>query len=358
MLAGPPTGNRGDSDFRGDARIAPALFRPRRVFKSQTPLTSAAFRWKVPRMLAYIARRLLWTPFLLIFVSLFVFTLGLYGPGDPVEVRLGQNYTPERAERLRDQLGLNDSFFTQYVRYVSNALKGDFGESLRFQGQKVTQILGPKIWVSVQLNVIAFAISLGVGLPLGFYVAKRQGSWQDPVVVFTALVLYALPVFITAPFLVWIFALELHWVPTAGWGGFLDKRIILPAVVIGIPGIAVFVRLMRASTLDILGQDYIRTARAKGLSEFTVNARHTGRNALLPIVTVTFFSLAGLLGGALVVELIFGVPGVGRLSLEAITARDYNVVMALTIMGATALVVANLLMDIAYTVVDPRIRLQ
>ncbi len=309
-------------------------------------------------MLAYIARRLLWTPVLLIFVSLFVFILGLYGPGDPVEVRLGQNYTPERAERLREQLGLSDPFFTQYVRYVRNALKGDFGESFRFQGQKVTQVLGPKIWVSVQLNIVAFAISLGFGLPLGFYVAKRQGTWHDPVIVFTALMFYALPVFLTAPFLVWIFALELHWVPTAGWGGFFDQRIILPAVVIGIPGIAVFVRLMRASTLDVLGQDYIRTARSKGLSEMVVNARHIGRNALLPIVTVTFFSLAGLLGGALVVELIFGVPGVGRLSLEAITARDYNIVMALTIMGATALVVANLLMDIAYTIVDPRIRLQ
>jgi peptide/nickel transport system permease protein len=309
-------------------------------------------------MLEYAARRLLWLPFLLILVSLFVFVLGLYGPGDPVEVRLGQNYTPERAERLRDQLGLNDPFFNQYFRYIGNALQGDFGESFRYQGRRVTEVIGPPMWVTLQLNVAALAITLGLGLPLGFYVAKRQGSWVDPTVVTTSLFLSAIPLPISASVLVIIFSLSLDWVPTSGWGGFFDLRIVLPAIAIGIPGIAGIVRYMRASTADVLGQDYIRTAQAKGLGQQVVNYRHIARNALLPIVTLLGFTFAGLLGGAFLAEFVFGLPGVARLSLDAIRARDYDVIMAFALIGATTLVIANILVDIAYTVVDPRIRLR
>jgi ABC-type dipeptide/oligopeptide/nickel transport system permease component len=309
-------------------------------------------------MLEYTARRLLWLPVLLILVSLFVFVLGLYGPGDPVEVRLGQNYTPERAERLREQLGLNDPFFTQYLRYIRNAIKGDFGESFRYPGRRVTEVIGPPMWVTFQLNLAAVIITLAAGLPLGFYVAKRQGTWIDPVMVVVSLVFASVPIFISAPFLVMIFALQLGWVPTSGWGGFFDPKIVLPAFAIGIGGIAGIVRYMRASTLDVLGQDYIRTSRSKGLSEFVVNTRHIVRNALLPIVTILGFTFAGLLGGSLIAELLFGIPGVARLALEAVTQRDYNIIMAFTLIGAAVLVGVNLIVDIAYTVVDPRIRLR
>ena len=308
-------------------------------------------------MLAYIARRLLWTPLLLVIVSLFVFVLGQYGPGDPVEVRLGQHYTPERAERLRERLGLNDQFFVQYGRYVGNAVRGDFGESFKYPGRTVAELLGPKLWVSGQLFIAAFAITVVVGVPLGFYSALKQGRWVDPAVVAFTLVMYAMPVFLTAPALIILFALNLGWVPTQGWGGFFDSRIVLPAITIGVPGIAVFTRLMRASTLDVLGQEFIRTARSKGLHEVVVNYRHVARNALIPVLTVMGFSMAGMLGGALIVEYIFGIPGVGRFALEAIFARDYPVIMALTLIGAASLVAANLLVDIMYAVVDPRIRL-
>jgi len=308
-------------------------------------------------MLAYVARRLLWTPFLLVVVSLFVFVLGQYGPGDPVEVRLGQHYTPERAERLRERLGLNDQFFVQYGRYVGNALSGDFGESYKYPGRSVTELLGPKLWVSAQLFVAAFVITVVVGVPLGFYSALKQGGWVDPAVVAFTLVMYAMPVFLTAPALIILFALNLGWVPVSGWGGFFDSRIILPALTIGVPGIAVFTRLMRASTLDVLGQEFIRTARSKGLREVVVNYRHVARNALIPVLTVMGFSMAGMLGGALIVELIFGIPGVGRFALDSIFARDYPVIMALTLIGAASLVAANLLVDVLYAVVDPRIRL-
>ncbi len=309
-------------------------------------------------MLAYMVRRLLWTPILLLIVSIVVFVLGTYGPGDPVEVRLGQNYTPEAAERLREQLGLNDPLVQQWGRYVWNSVQGDFGESFVFQGRTVGEILGPRLWVSAQLNIAAFTITLVFGLPLGFYAAKRQGTWRDPAVVLSTLALFALPVFIIAPFLIWLFALQLDWVPVSGWGGLFDKRIILPAVTIGVPGIAVFTRLMRASTLDVLGQEYIRTARSKGLSEMVVNYRHIARNALIPIMTIMGFTFAGLFAGSLITEIMYGIPGVGRISLDSIFARDFPVIMAVVLLGATMLVVGNLLIDFLYTVVDPRIRLQ
>lgn len=309
-------------------------------------------------MLAYMVRRLLWTPVLLLVVSIVVFALGTYGPGDPVEVRLGQNYNPETAERLREQLGLNDPIMQQWGRYVWNALRGDFGESFVFQGRTVGEILGPRLWVSAQLNIAAFLITITFGLPLGFYTAKRQGTWRDPATVLFTLALMALPVFIVAPFFIWLFALQLDWLPVSGWGGFFDKRIIMPAVTIGVPGIAVFTRLMRASTLDVLGQEYIRTARAKGLSETVVNYRHIARNALIPIMTIMGFTFAGLFGGALITEIIYGIPGVARIGLDSIFARDYPIITAIVLIGATLLVVANLLIDIIYTIVDPRIRLQ
>jgi peptide/nickel transport system permease protein len=309
-------------------------------------------------MLDYAARRLLWLPFLLLFVSFFVFLLGVYGPGDPVEVRLGNNFSEERAERLRDQLGLNDPFLTQYVRYIGNALRGDFGESFRFAGKDVTAVIGPPLWVTFQLNVAAIVITLAIGLPLGFYVARRQGTWVDPTIVTASLLISSIPLPVTAPFLVIVFALTLHWVPASGWGGFFDSRIILPAIAIGVPGSAGIIRYMRAATLDVIGQDYIRTAMSKGISQTAVNTRHIARNAMLPITTILGASFAGLLGGTLIAELLFGVPGMARFALDAITQRDYNVIMALSLMGAATLVIMNLAVDIAYTVVNPRIRLR
>ncbi len=309
-------------------------------------------------MLTYGLRRLLWTPVLLLIISFFVFILGTYGPGDPVEVRLGNNYTPELAERLRDRLGLNDPFFVQYGRFLGNALRGDLGESLTFRGRDVITLIGPKLLTSAQLNIAGSIVAFGFGVPLGFYAAKRQGTWIDPTLVLGALVIFALPVFFTGPFAILIFAVGLDWVPVSGWGGLFDYRVILPALTTGLPGIAVFVRLMRASTLDVLGQEYIQTARSKGLRALVVNYRHVARNALLPIVTVLGFTIAGLFGGSLITELIFGIPGIGRLALESVFSRDYPVIMALTLLGATSLVIANLIIDIIYTVIDPRIRLQ
>lgn len=308
-------------------------------------------------MLAYILRRLLWTPILLLLAAFFVFFMGTVAPGDPAELQLKNRATPENIKKLRERLGLNDPLPVRYVRFIGNALQGDLGESYTYLGKPVTSLIGPRLWVSLQLNIVASVIALAVGLPLGFYAAKRQGTGRDPAIVITMLVLYAMPVFFTAPLLILLFAVQLHWVPAAGWGGMFSTQIIFPALTIGIPGAAIFVRHMRASTLEVIGQEYIRTAYAKGMSNYVVNYRHVARNALLPILTLVGFTMAGILGGSLIVELIYGIPGVSRLALDAIFQRDFPVMTAFVLIGAVMLVLANLVIDIAYTFLDPRIRL-
>ena len=292
-------------------------------------------------MLVYILRRLLWTPVLLLLAAFFVFFMGTVAPGDPAELRLGNRATPERVDRLREQLGLNDPLPIRYMRFIGNALKGDLGESYVFQGKTVTSLIGPRLLVSLQLNIAASIVALGIGLPLGFYAAKRQGTKTDPAILISMLILYAMPVFFTAPFLILFFAVKLHWVPASGWNGMFSTQAILPALTIGIPGAAIFVRHMRASTLEVIGQEYIRTARAKGMSNFVINYRHVARNALLPILTLLGFTFAGIFGGSLIVELIYGIPGVSRLSLDAIFQRDFPVLTAFVLLGSLMLVLAN-----------------
>tara|TARA_Y100000817_G_C16799734_1_gene519057 strand:- start:128 stop:1006 length:879 start_codon:yes stop_codon:yes gene_type:complete len=291
-------------------------------------------------------------------VSLIVFFLGVYGPGDPIEVQLGNNYDEESADRIREKMGLNDPVFVQWFNYVRNAAVGDFGESYVFKNREVSELLIPKLIVSAKLNIISFFIAIIIGTPLGFYAAVNNGNFKDPIVVIFSLVFYAMPVFFTAPFLILIFALQLDLVPAAGWGGVFDKRIILPALTIGVPGAAVFVRLIRSSMIEVLDTDYVKLARAKGVSESKVLWKHAFRNGMLPVVTIMGFSLAGLFGGSLIVEILYGIPGVGRISLDSVYSRDYPVIMAIVLLGSSALVVANLIIDFLYTLVDPRIELQ
>ena len=308
-------------------------------------------------MAPYIFRRLLWLPCILILVSFVTFILGRFGPGDPVEVIMGQHNNPEAVERIREQRGLNDPIVVQYVRYVGNVLRGDFGESYKYRGRNVGDLLKKKMWVSAQLNVAALIISLGLGIPLGLYAASKQGSAKDVTTVAFTLLGQSFPVFLTAPGLLLLFALKLDLLPTHGWGGFFDARIILPAVVMGIPGVAFFTRLTRSSTLEVISQDYVRTARAKGLAERVVHRRHILRNSMIPLVTLLGFTVAGLATTSFIVERFFGIPGVGNLLIESIFARDLPVISAFVLVGTTMFVLANLLVDLIYPLMDPRIRL-
>lgn len=307
-------------------------------------------------MAAYLVRRLLWLPVILFFVTLVTFTLGVYGPGDPIVVMLGQRNDPEAAERLRAHYGLDQPFHVQYARFVWNALHLDFGESYRFRGTPVRELLAQRVWVSTQLGAAALMVSVVVGLVLGLLAAVYQGRAIDTAIVTFALLLGSLPVFVVQPVLVLIFSRWLKLVPSSGWGGLFDLRIIMPLIVMSLGSIGALTRLMRASTLEVLGQDYVRTARAKGLNEGVVLLDHVSRNSVLPVFTVVGLSLATLVEGAFITETLFGVPGVGRLMVESFFQRDYPVIMAMTTLVAVMYIFANLIVDIGYTFLDPRIR--
>ena len=307
-------------------------------------------------MWVYVARRLMWTPVLLLAVSFITFTLGRFGPGDPVQILMGQRSNPEAVERLREQYGLDKPVLVQYGIYIKDALQGDFGESYKYRGRTVSELVVKRMWVSAQLGIAASIISLVLGIPLGVFVALKQGTWLDTMTVSVTILFMSVPVFLTGPGLLIVFSLWLGVLPTHGWDGFFSSSIIMPAMVLGLPGIAGLTRLTRASTLEVLGQDYVRTARAKGLREFVVRYRHIMRNALIPIFTVVGLSLATLIEGAFITEFMFGIPGIGQLGIESIFARDYPIIMALTLAIAAAFVIANLIVDIGYRFIDPRIR--
>jgi len=299
-------------------------------------------------------------------VSLITFALGRFGPGDPVRIRAGQHPDPAVIERIRHELGLDDPFFVQYGRYMWDVFHGDFGESFKYQGQPIKDVVFPRLWVTFQYNLIAFVLVFAIGIPLGIWAALRQGTWQDPFSLSVFLFFASIPVLIMVPVLQYLFALKLRWLPSGGWEvrqffGFLElglfsKTIIIPTLALTLPGVAGVARYMRAQTLEVVDQDYVRTARAKGLHEFTVVFRHVARNALLPITTIMGFALVGLLSGSIFLETLLGIPGIGSYAFEAVGARDYDGIMAIVLIVATAFIVANLMVDILYGFIDPRIR--
>jgi ABC-type dipeptide/oligopeptide/nickel transport system permease component len=307
-------------------------------------------------MLQYIIRRLLWLPLLLLIISFITFVLGVYGPGDPVVTRLGPRARPEAVARLRAQLGLDRPLAVQYVEYVGKAVRLDFGESPRYQNQEVRKLIGDRIWVTVQVSALALAFSLLVGIPLGIVAALTAGRWPDRLGLTTVLLFNSVPSFVAIPLLLAVLVRGLHLLPPPGWDGILSTRIILPVFVLGMGPVAGLARQTRASMLEVLPQDYIRTARAKGLRENAVILRHALKNAMIPLLTIIAFMVGALPEGAFITENLLGVPGIGQLGFDSLFARDYPVIMALTLIGAVAFVLANLLADVAYAVLDPRIR--
>lgn len=308
-------------------------------------------------VIPFIIRRLLVAIPVLIVVSALSFWLFRFAPGDPVTSRAGPRANPEQIERVKQNLGLNDPIPVQYLRYMGNLLRGDLGESYRRPGISIGELIKTKVKVSLQLNILPLILIYLIGLPIGIYMALRRGSWQDPSISATLLLLAAVPSFTMIPFLQWLFALKLGWLPVGGWDGLFSTRVILPTIALTVPSLAGLSRLTRISLVQVLGEDFIRTARAKGLTENIVITRHTLRNAMLPLTTGVIISLFYLYTGTLFVELLFGIPGLGREAYESIGSRDYDMLMALTMISAAAFVLANLVLDIVYTIVDPRIRI-
>jgi len=307
-------------------------------------------------MLAYVLRRLLWMPILLLAVSLTTYALGIYGPGDPVEVLMGQHRDPEVVARIRHERGYDLPFPQQYARYVGRLLRGDLGESIKYRGQPVGRLIQKRIWVSVQLNLVAIALGVALGLPVGITAALFQGSWLDRLVVAGVVAGISVPTFVIAPPLLFLFTRQVRLLPPGGWDGIFSTKIVLPAVVLASGPVAVLARQTRAALSEVLGQDYIRTARAKGLRERMVIVRHALPVALIPVLTIIGLMLGGLVEGSFITENIFGIPGIGRLGVEALFARDYDVIMALTLLIALSYILVNLLVDIFYRFLDPRIR--
>lgn len=314
----------------------------------------------------YVLRRLLVAPLILLAVSMVTFALGRYAPGDYVRIQAGNRADQATIERIRQERGLNDPIYEQYARYVIHFVQGDFGTSTKYQGRPVVDVIGPKLWVTFQYNLIVMILTFGIGIPVGTWAALKRGTWLDPFAIGTFLLFASVPVVVSIPVLQWLFVVKLGLLPTTGWSehsylglklGILSSHIILPIIILTLPGVAGVARYMRGQVLEVLDQDYIRTARSKGLEEFAVVGRHVVRNALLPIATIMGFELAGLLSGSIFVETLMGIPGIGAFAFDSIGSRDYDSVMAIVLIGSAAFIAATLLVDIAYGFIDPRIRL-
>jgi peptide/nickel transport system permease protein len=286
-------------------------------------------------------------------VSAIVF-FSLHLTGDPAALMMPADASREEIARFRAQMGFDDPVIVQYARYLGALLTGDLGTSLRFS-QPALQLVLDRVPATALLAVAALAWSTLAGFLLGIAGAVRRDTWVDLLVRLVALSGQAVPVFWLGLLLIIVFSLRLRWLPTSGYGDW--QQLVMPAVALGAYYMSAVTRLVRASLIDALSQDYVRTARAKGLSAWRITVRHALRNALIPVVTVQGMYFASLLGGALVTEIIFAWPGIGRLAVQAIQNRDFPLVQAVVLFAAFVFVVANLLVDIAYGILNPRIRL-
>jgi ABC-type dipeptide/oligopeptide/nickel transport system permease component len=303
----------------------------------------------------YIGQRLLYAiPALWLIVTM-VFMLAHLVPGDPVAQMLGEGARVEDLQQLRHALGLDLPLSTQYGRYMAGVLHGNLGESFRFQ-QPVLKVVTDRYPATLELSIVALLICAGIAIPAGVLAAHRRGERTDHVVGVVTLFGLSIPNFALGPVLILVFSVILGWLPVSGRGGL--AHLILPAFTLGAALAAILTRMVRTSVIEELSADYVRTARAKGLSESAVLFRHAFRNALIPILTILGLQFGTLLAGTIVTESIFSWPGIGRLAVQAIGARDYPLLQGCILLIAFSYVVVNLLTDFIYAVVDPRVRLE
>jgi len=312
-------------------------------------------------MLGYLLRRVLAAIPVMGVVALFVFLLLRLTPGDPAAILAGDNATPEQLERIRISLGLHEPLYTQFFTWIGKLLHGDLGVSL-ISSVPVVQMIGQRIEPSISIALSTIILSILIAVPLGVIAAWQHGTWIDRFVMGLSVLGFSVPVFVIGYLLIQIFALDLRWLPvqgfrsiSSGFGPFLE-RIILPTLTLSFIYVALIARMTRASMLDVLGEDYVRTARAKGVSEVAVLLRHALRNAAVPVITVIGNGFALLISGVVVTESVFNLPGVGRLTVDAVLARDYPIIQVMILLTSLVYVTVNLLIDVAYTLLDPRIR--
>jgi peptide/nickel transport system permease protein len=312
-------------------------------------------------MLAYVTRRILATIPVMAVVALFVFSLLYIAPGDPAAVIAGDQATPADVERIRQSLGLDRPFLVQFGDWLWNIVHANLGTSM-FTGLPVTKMIAQRIEPTLSLMAVTLVFAIAVAVPLGVVAAWRAGSFVDRAIMAFAVFGFSVPVFVVGYLLAFVFALQLEWLPVQGYTPLSEglwpwfQNLILPAIALGCVYIALIARITRAAMLEVLAQDYIRTARAKGIGQPGILFIHALKNASVPIVTVIGIGIALLIGGAVVTESVFVIPGLGRLTIDAILRRDYPVIQGVVVLFSFVYVLVNLLIDLLYTVLDPRIR--
>lgn len=312
-------------------------------------------------MYGYILQRTLAAIPVMGFVALFVFLLLRLTPGDPAAIIAGDTATPAQLEAIRDSLGLNDPLFVQFFSWIGKLLQGDFGTSI-LSGKPVIELIQGRMEPTISLALTTIILSVVIAVPLGVIAAWKHDTLIDRFVMLLSVLGFSVPVFVIGYLMISLFSMELKWFPVQGFkpigdglGPFL-QRIALPTFTLTLLYIALIARITRTSMLEILGDDYIRTARAKGLPESRVLMRHALRNCSVPIITVIGIGFALIISGVVVTESVFNLPGLGRLTVDAVLARDYPVIQAVILLASLIYVVINLLIDIAYVLLDPRIR--
>jgi peptide/nickel transport system permease protein len=312
-------------------------------------------------MRRYVLRRVAAFVATLFAVSLLVFVVVRVLPGDPALVIMGTQGSPEATARLRHAMGLDQPLLVQYVNWLGRALRGDLGVSIQYD-LPVGQLIVSRFPVTLPLALLAALFMTLTALPFGLYAATRRGRAGDYLTMIVSQLGIAVPSFWSGLLLILLFSVRLGWAPSGGFEGWSKglgpalKSLLLPALALGFFQAAVLIRATRSAVLDVLGEDYVRTARAKGLSERTVVGKHTFRNAMIPVLTVTGVQLGQLIAGSIVLESVFALPGLGRLALGAIAARDLPVVQGVTLFIASAIIAINFAVDLAYAALDPRIR--
>ncbi|OSI76103.1 peptide ABC transporter [Bradyrhizobium canariense] len=312
-------------------------------------------------MAEYILRRLISTIAVMMLVGIFVFLLLRLSPGDPAAIVAGDTATPEMIASIREKLGLDDTIAVQFSRWALGILNGNFGTSI-FTGRPILELITQRLEPTVSLSILTMIVSVTVGISLGINAAWRVGGVMDRVLTGFATIGFSVPVFVIGYFLVYWLANRMRWLPVQGYEPFSDGlapwfvHLILPTVTLSFGYVALIARITRASMLEVLSEDYIRTAAAKGASTYSILFHHALKNAGVPILTVVGLGFAYLISGVVITETVFNIPGVGRLTVDAINNRDYPVIQAVLILFSGTYVLINLFVDLAYTLIDPRIR--
>ncbi|MGE0749063.1 MAG: ABC transporter permease [Variibacter sp.] len=312
-------------------------------------------------MLAYVARRLASTVLVMGIVAVFVFLLLHLAPGDPAAIIAGDNASIEQITSIRQRLGLEDPLPVQFINWAGRILQGDFGISI-FSNEPVLHLIAQRVQPTVSLAVTTIAVAVALAVSFGVFAAWKAGTWVDRSLMALSVAGFSVPVFVVGYLLIYVFSITLRWLPVQGYvpieqgiGPWIE-RLVLPSIALGLAYVALIARITRASMLEVLAEDYIRTARAKGVATQSMLLKHALKNAGVPIVTVIGIGVALLIGGVVITETVFNIPGVGRLVVDAIQKRDYPVIQGVILIFSGVYVLVNLLVDLTYTLLDPRIR--